>query len=160
MCAKFHARKFNSFFARSNKLKKWIDGWMNGWIVKNKYARYKWKSFAKFWTLRVQNSASGPLACSHSLSLIIAREARRGCRAKSRFANARELLYRYIEKQNNWLSQKRSVFDTWCMEQKMFVFTPLTLSRLEPARSDHDALWRLKSRKLFNVGKNFIRHKI
>ena len=32
---------------------------------------------------------------------IIASEARRARRAKSRFANARELLYRYIGKQNN-----------------------------------------------------------
>ena len=37
---------------------------------------------------------------------------------------ARELLYRYMGKQNNRISRKLRIFDLWCIEQEVFVFTP------------------------------------
>ena len=58
-------------------------------------------------------------------SLVIASEAERSeasSQSEPRFAKARELLF------NVWgleqeVSQKLSIFDIWCIEEKVFVFT-------------------------------------
>ena len=53
---------------------------------------------------------------------------------------ARELMYRYMGKQNNWISRKLMVFERWSIKGKLVYFYPRTHFRHEPTRPDHDAL--------------------
>ena len=57
-------------------------------------------------------------------SLFFWEESEASLQSEEFLRKARKLLYRYMGKQNNWISRKQSVFDIWCIEQKMFVFTP------------------------------------
>ena len=49
---------------------------------------------------------------------------------------ARELMYRYMGKQNNWISRKLRVFEIWYIKGKIVYFYPRTHFRHEPARPD------------------------
>ena len=69
---------------------------------------------------------------------------------------ARELMYRYMGKQNNWISRKLRVFDIWSIKGIIVYFYPRTHFRHEPARPDHDALWCLISKKISSLRKKFI----
>ena len=65
------------------------------------------------------------VAVTISFQVIVASEAERSeasSQSEPRFAKARELLF------NVWgleqgVSQKLSIFDIWCIEEKVFVFT-------------------------------------
>ena len=76
---------------------------------------------------------------------------------------ARELLF------NVWgleqgVSRKLSIFDIWCIEQKMFVFTWISKVRHKkirpgPTRPEPDANWMLISRQIWHVRKKIISQK-